>query len=52
MDLLSKIEWPPLTFGPVNLWVVIPAKEFYELMEKYHIPKEEYETMIKKEEDA
>jgi len=37
-----KVEWPDLSFGPVNLYVILPAKEFYELMEEYGIPRNRY----------
>lgn len=43
-----EVEWPLLTFGPVNLWVVIPALEFKQLMEEYKMSKEGIVTRLRK----
>lgn len=39
-----EIDWPDLSFPPVNLWIVMSAEDFYKLMNKYNIPKEDYDT--------
>ena len=32
-----KAEWPDLSFGPVNLWVVMSAADFKQLVKDYGI---------------
>ena len=40
--MMTKVEWPDLTFPAVNLYVVIPALEFKQLVEEYGVPDSRY----------
>jgi hypothetical protein len=42
---MTKVEWPDLTFPPVNQYILIPALEFKQLMEAYGIPNPGYRNV-------